>query len=599
MTWNVITAPNMDRRFGLPALPDECIDSIVTDPPAGISFMGKKWDSNKGGRDVWIDWLFTIMSQCYRVLKPGGHLLVWALPRTSHWTAFAIEDAQFEIRDIVHHHFGNGFPKSLDVSKAIDRAAGAERDVVGSVSKLESYGPNFVYGSGPDKGGSMDITAPATESAKQWEGWGTALKPATEHWILARKPIEKTVARNVLLYGTGALNIDACRIGTDEKLERQLGKSTMSASGWASTNRSAVAGKNGGRWPANLILSHGPDCEPVGTGHIRGDRRQGSQGSRPAGFVDTGAEAGDNKPSGPLYGDESVVLWNCAVGCPVAELDRQSGLAGGGIARSNADSGRTAISTRAHGSRKPNLTDSLATYGDIGGASRFFATFRYEAKPSRAERDAGLDAFEASTAGQATDRKDGSKGLGNPRAGAGRTGGAKNTHPTVKSVALMSWLVRIITPPGGVVLDPFCGSGPTGCAAVIEGFDFLGFELGEKHAALARARIKFWEEWEAEQAPLLKAAGVDEKTRFEQLDMTERLQAAAESQFLDSAEALLDQAAADSEQTITEDEPELTDAERALDAWDRAIGMSIYAQRIAEPDADLPHGLHELEQGES
>ncbi len=586
MTWNVITAPNMDRRFGLPALPDECIDSIVQDPPSGISFMGKEWDSNKGGRDVWIDWLFTIMSQCYRVLKPGGHMLVWALPRTSHWTATAIEDAQFEVRDVIHHHFGSGFPKSLEAGKAIDAHFGFKRVAVdtekkkGQCKHLDN-GEACPGHKGKGKNAKKFIHVPEsqimTPEAALWDGYGTALKPSTEHWILARKPLEKTVAHNVLLYGTGVLNVDAGRVGTNGATKRgsqapyprtEDGREDRSGT-WARTGHD-VESIEGGRWPANLILSHGPDCEPVGTGRLRGDRREGSQGSRPAGFVDTGAEAGDNKPSGPLYGDESVVLWNCAIGCPVAELDRQSG-----TGKPHGDPAKTSRYGGTFGNDQQ--ATSLNQYKDMGGASRFFATFRYEAKPSRTERDAGLAAFEASTGGQATDRKDGSKGLSNPRAGAGRTGGAKNTHPTVKSIALMSWLVRIITPPGGVVVDPFTGSGTTGCACMLEGFDFLGFELEEDSAAIARARIKFWEEWEAEQMPLLKAASVDKKVRFEQLDMTERLRAAASEQFVDEA--------AGEVRAVTEDLAAVMMAEgfdEETDVWDRAIGMAIYAQNISD-----------------
>jgi hypothetical protein len=212
--------------------PDNSVDSVVTDPPAGISFMGKDWDSDKGGSKEWIAWLTEVSKEMLRVLKPGGHGLVWAIPRTSHWTATALEDAGFEIRDVVTHLFGTGFPKSLDISKAIDKAAGAEREIVGlsyysgagelqtrkatlpmvnkSVADL-TYKPLTMQKTG------LPITAPATPEAKQWSRLRHgALKPASEHWILVRKPLsEKTVAANVLMWGTGGINIDGCRIGTD------------------------------------------------------------------------------------------------------------------------------------------------------------------------------------------------------------------------------------------------------------------------------------------------------------------------------------------------------------------------------------------------
>jgi hypothetical protein len=205
----------------LKSLPDCSVDSVVTDPPAGINFMGREWDQAKFGRDRWIDWLEERMRECFRVLKPGGHALVWALPRTSHWTATACEDAGFEIRDRVAHIFGTGFPKNMDVSKAIDKAAGAKREVIGKGKGRtgEAAQPNGGSLHSDDSyqwPGDFDITAPATPEAAQWEGWGTALKPACEDWWLCRKPLEGTVAANVLKYGTGGLNIDACRVPTSD-----------------------------------------------------------------------------------------------------------------------------------------------------------------------------------------------------------------------------------------------------------------------------------------------------------------------------------------------------------------------------------------------
>jgi site-specific DNA-methyltransferase (adenine-specific) len=395
MSWKVV---NGDCLEELEKAPDDSIDSIVTDPPAGIGFMGRDWDKDKGGRDHWIAWMTEIATECRRVLKPGGHALVWALPRTSHWTATAWEDAGFEVRDRVSHLFGTGFPKSMDISKAIDRAAGVEPIDTGIPSARHN---SYSTGSGTTIGhqhGVPNITTPATPEAKQWQGWGTALKPACEDWWLLRKPIgEKTVAKNVLKHGTGGLNIDACRIPGDMGPDRALGKPRRTDNDkFGKANATINPQSPLGRWPAHLVL------------------------------------------------DEDAA----------AMLDEQS-----------------------------------------GGASRFF----YVAKPSKKEKEAGLDHLDRVSAGEMTDRKEGSKGLDNPRAGAGRTGGSKNKHPTVKSIALMTWLIKLITPPGGVVLDPFCGSGTTGCAAVKNGFRFIGIEQDEDFAGIASARIEHWSKADGEE----------------------------------------------------------------------------------------------------
>ncbi len=305
--------------------PDNYADSLVTDPPAGIAFMGKAWDTDKGGRDAWVEWLTSIMREALRVLKPGAHGLVWALPRTSHWTATALEDAGFEVRDIVTHLFGTGFPKSLDVSKAIQ--------------KVE-----------PD-------------TAKQWEGWGTALKPASEHWILVRKTLgEKTVAANVLKHGTGGINIDASRIGVEQ---------------------SAI-----GRFPANLLLDE-----------------------KAAALLDeqSGVRPGDSLNRKPR---------------------KNTAASGGEIFKSTIDWETTG-------------------HADHGGASRFF----YCAKASKSDK------------------------------------GADNTHPTVKSSTLMTYLITLVTPPNGVVLDPFMGSGSTGVSAVRAGFGFVGIEKETEYFTIAESRI--------------------------------------------------------------------------------------------------------------
>lgn len=422
----------------LRGLPDACIDAVVTDPPYGLSkepdmvevlrhwlagddyqhtgggFMGKSWDSFVPGPEVWREVL--------RVLKPGGHALVFSGTRTYDLTVLAIRIAGFEIRDQLAWMYGSGFPKSLDVSKAIDASYGAVREVL---SERPAYG----LGDGRSMCGHADgatakVTAPATPEAAAWSGWGTALKPAQEPIVLARKPLVGTVAANVLQHGTGGINVDACRIGTSGGTK---------GSEYAKTGLFGVGGKctieqlAAGRWPANVLF------------------------------------------------DEDAA----------AVLDAQSGYQRDGVAvKRNTPIGKKSDAT----SYNLGNTGRDATYGGGGGASRFF----YVAKASRAEREAGLEAagLPIRSGGELTDREDGSDGLNSPRAGAGRKGGRRNHHPTVKPVALMRYLIRLITPPGGLVLDPFAGSGTTGIAAKLEGFRFVGCEMEPEYVTLARARIE-------------------------------------------------------------------------------------------------------------
>lgn len=316
---------------GLADLADASCDALVTDPPSSIGFMGVSWDKDKGGRAQWVCWLSSVMREAYRLLKPGAHGLIWALPRRTHWTMLALEDAGFELRDIVHHVFAEGFPKSTDVSVKIDAKLGAERKVIGVKNKTydgcvrdpskhsnpaadASFG-NWGLKKTPH---GMPLTEPATEQAKRWDGWGTGLKPAVEHWILVRKPLaEEDVAANVLALGTGALNVKACCAPE-------------------------------GRHPANLIH------------------------------------------------DDSGLL------------------------------------------------------GDKG---KFF----YASKPGKKER---------------------SEGCSEP-----------NAHATVKPVALMDYLVTLVAPPGGVVLDMFCGSGTTGVSAMRKGMSFIGVDEDETHLKRSQERL--------------------------------------------------------------------------------------------------------------
>lgn len=389
-------------------LPLGSLDAVVSDPPAGIGFMGKDWDHHKGGRDSWIAWMAERMRVALRLLKPGGHAVVWALPRTSHWTATAVEDAGFEVRDVLTHHFGSGFPKNGKVS----------------------------------------------------------LKPASEHWILARKPLIGTVAANVLAHGTGGINVDACRVGTSKDVPASVSRSRGSS--FAGSVDGSLRNQDGteggfdptlGRWPTNLLLSHGEGCREVGTRDVAGDARHGGDGTRDGGFGDIGATGGNGRPVGRLYGTETVPAWVCAPDCPVTELDRQSG---------TLTSGRLPAGTRrttegGYSGGMPKIAALQEFGGDSGGASRFYPTFRYVPKAPRSMREAGLVAAEGERA---------------------------NDHPTVKHDDLMRWLVRLVTPPGGVVLDMFMGSGSTGRGAILEGCRFIGIDAEAHYVEIAKARIK-------------------------------------------------------------------------------------------------------------
>jgi hypothetical protein len=405
----------------LKELDSDSVDAIVTDPPYGISFMNRKWDYDVPSVEVW--------RECLRVLKPGGHMLAFGGPRTYHRLAVAIEDAGFEIRDQIQWIFGSGFPKSLDISKAIDKAAGATREVVGRhvQSKQSRKLGNALEGS---KDGSLawqhDLTAPATDAAKKWQGWGTALKPANEPICLARKPLgESTVAKNVLKHGTGGLNIEACRIATTEDLNggtyaknaKPQGKSQVPGNGIARDFVQPV-----GRFPANLILDE---------------------------------EAG-------------------------AALDAQSGTCSYNPSKIFGKSSGGKI--YANGAGIPSGADVFG-YGDSGGASRFF----YCAKTSASERNAGLGEFPLKQGGGMSGTADKTLKTGS---GNERDASYKNHHPTVKPLKLMRYLCRLITPPGGTVLDPFTGSGSTLVAAKQEGFQFVGIERESEYVTIARKRVE-------------------------------------------------------------------------------------------------------------
>ncbi len=395
-------------------IPDNTVDSIVTDPPYGISFMNKKWDYDVPSVEFW--------KEAYRVLKPGGHILVACGTRTQHRMAVNIEDAGFEIRDIVAWIYGSGFPKSLDVSKAIDKSFGAEREITRQATEEYRADGNTPFDMRSSSSRERrDV--PSTDAAKQWQGWGTALKPAMELWTLARKPIEGTVANNVLKWGCGGLNIDGCRVETDDEMTPRNNK--VGRNGVFNASGGYVEPNLLGRFPANVI--HDGSDEVV------------------AMFPKTNASSSGGVSSGRNFGQDY----------------------------------------------NDNNVKTLPRTGhdDNGGsAARFF----YTAKASQTERNEGLYGFEEKYTASAEFRPnhmekaiDGEDG--NPY---GRWQPRKNIHPTVKPLDLMQYLCRLITPRGGLVLEPFAGSGTTCIACKLERMNFIGMEIDADYVKIAEARIK-------------------------------------------------------------------------------------------------------------
>ena len=411
---------NADCIEHMNTMPPESVDSIVTDPPYHLTskngqskgFMGKEWD---GGA---IAFRTEVWEAALRVAKPGAYLLAFGGTRTFHRMAVAIEDAGWEIRDTVMYVYGTGFPKSHNVSKAIDKEAGAEREIVGQrvharkgVKIAEERTAIGAGSFGEERIGN--VTVPATDAAKQWDGWGTALKPAWEPILVCRKPLDGTVAQNVLAHGTGAMNIDGCRVvGEDVPINR-----LESWSGFGQEIRPNYEQEinNKGRWPANLI-------------------HDGS--------------------------DEVVALF------PETAPSRQ------GKPRGTAKKGLFANS---------EFNKVGTEHNDSGSAARFF----YCAKANKSDRNEGLEEFDLKR--EADRVSDDGVGGDNPR---NRTNKLKlNHHPTVKPTALMRYLCKLVTRLGGVVLDPFCGSGSTGKAAILEGFRFIGIEKEFEYCEIANARI--------------------------------------------------------------------------------------------------------------
>jgi len=622
----------------LRTLEADSIDSLVTDPPAGIAFMSKKWDDLKsfqartrrsrlirtlrtmrilpmgyiGFVMFTVDWAFEVI----RVLKPGAHGLIWALPRTADLTQMGLRMAGFEIRDVVVHLNGQGMPKGGSVGKMIDKRLGREREILGYKDGTYPTMPGFggeTYRDTLDRT-RVEVTKPASQEAQQWEGWSSNLKPAAEYWILVRKPIgESTLVDNVLKWGVGALNIDGCRLGDtgggnkcDHRDENGncLGHETT-------TYRKTYHGPkyDAGRWPPNAMFSHLPECERVGTKRVKSTKGEadytptGKQGSTTVTRnVKTGAHHGDED------GMETVEAWDCAPGCPVAELDEQSG---------HSKRRRGLIGPRKGEfctGKGFDLKPSVRGHDDEGGASRFFPTFPSGEEPKGRwpanavlshlpecelvgtkivgsgeakfyEEDTVLgenvhegykrpnksmythkEKGQLQSRGQETvedwncapgcpvaelDKQSGDRPVsGRARSGDRHTGasagygggwgeageralpndsggasrffytakvsrGEKHfycpecdlvgplekaqehddhskqvaRHPTQKSIALMRWMTRLITPQGGTVLDVFMGSGTTGVAAMREGANFIGIEREKSHYKVSEYRI--------------------------------------------------------------------------------------------------------------
>ncbi len=535
-----------DCLLKLKELASDSVDSVITDPPAGISFMGKAWDDDKGGRKQWCAWMESVMKECLRVLKPGGHALVWAIPRTSHWTASAIEDAGFEIRDVVTHLFGSGFPKSLDISKAIDKEAGAERKVVGKyvhINHSERGDSNITEQVHRASGAPFEskkftendrvITAPSTDEAKQWQGFGTALKPAAEFWILARKPLsEKTVAKNVLKHGTGGLNIDASRISTN-------GEQLSISSANPNANFRTMAGEfktiereqhAQGRFPANLVLSgDAPEMLDEQSGALA-PRGKYKKNKITEGDFGTFNGKHNNRDNDLSYGGSGGAsrFFYCA---KVSPSERNQGMKGhlswdledlnAAMENLNQLLKDTSENTTLN---LENIFLSIDLFGlkpsdpyqrhmtfIISTAIKLITELRtsnflinsttkesilaaiktLEANGlSPAESAESVKAFQPNTINESMESLLGAvravlETLSRIRESAKQG----NVHPTLKPQKLMTYLIKLITPPGGTVLDPFMGSGSTGLAAKNAGFSFIGIEQEQEYFEIATKRI--------------------------------------------------------------------------------------------------------------
>ena len=533
--WEVIVGDCIVEMRGMEP---ESYDAIVCDPPYFLSFMGSDFDSPSGIKrslkDAGIEvskatsppllfqlWCQAWATEALRVLKPGGYIAAFGGDRTHHRLMSGIEDAGFDIVHTISYCFASGFPKSLNISKKMDQAAGATREIVGSYRGASGIGKKsegkMGYSPGQDMMKDVDmtvyITKPSTDVAKQWDGWGTQLKPAWEAIVLARKPMIGTFIENVERYGVGAMNIDGCRIATTDVL-KPSGVVPSRSEGSVGDNfgfthsdgdKQRQASEESirrtmelGRWPANMVFQHDDDCELVGTKRIKVHAEAtGTTHSDTSFFGGSRMEEREIHTYSDADGMEIIEEWHCVEGCPVLELDRQSGAvrSSGRYQAGDSTPNKPLIAFGGYGPQK-----GKNQYTDRGGASRMFFT----SKASRSEREDGLTKDEVTlmykfASGEEdivptpmapdlnADAAWNKDGQGNPY----NRGVVPlvNNHPTLKSLALMRWLCRLVTPPAGRILDCFMGSGSTGIAACKEGFRFVGIEREAPYAAIAKKRI--------------------------------------------------------------------------------------------------------------
>jgi len=490
---------NGDNLKLLKQYPDNYFDSVVTDPPYGLGkepnaselmrdwiehgyheiegkgFMGKEWDAFVPQPIFW--------KEVFRVLKHGGHIVAFFGTRTYDWGVMAMRFAGFEVRDCIQWIYGSGFPKSHNISKAIDKLNGAE-SIKGD---LKFKGGTQLGVINDDNWKPKDVYEEFanTEEAKEWEGWGSALKPANEPIVLARKPLEKglSIAENVLKWGTGGINIDGCRVGSDNITLNGYGvRWAKNGSEMPYIDRKPT--NHQGRFPANIILTHHPECECKGLKKVKAI--SGGCKFNSAFFKSGESNFTPNGGIGDENGEETIEDWNCHPDCPIKILDEQSGVSKSPSVtkKKNSVNGETKNCYGKYSSENRIING----HSDSGGASRFF----YCAKASKSERNKGLEGFEEKrSSAYGYEIGLGEKGEGMFK---DRNPIKQNFHPTVKPVKLMQYLARMVTPPNGIVLDPFCGSGTTGIACKLEGFHFVGMEQDPEYAKIAEARINNWVE---------------------------------------------------------------------------------------------------------
>jgi len=439
-----------------------------------------------------------------------------------------VEDAGFEIRDTIDWVYSTGFPKSHDLANNIDKQAGLIGDL-GRARNVAGKGDREDIILGKGGGGELSLRSdygfvydPKAPESKEWSGWGTALKPAHEPILVARKPLIGTVVENVLKFGTGALNVDATRVGSPPGKPWGGVHANRGKFDWDQNDPLVPApdANTAGRWPPNLVLTHSPECRQEGTKTIKPNAHYPING--PADVISQHRIYGGGHGlktyirEGFRPESEEVESWVCVDSCPVAEMDRQSG---DRPVSGSAKNGRPALGDD-YGAGNVVFPPGLGNrqgvlHNDEGGASRFFPSFSwhteevsfiYSPKASRSEREAGLESMEARNFGQSGGAQNALAAgeetyIQEDNIGLNRIKKVKNHHPTVKPIALLRWLTRLVTPPGGTVLDPFAGSGSEGCAAVIEGFNYIGIEKEPEYAEIARKRMAYWKTVPRSQAP--------------------------------------------------------------------------------------------------